>query len=104
MGQFDLLQTHGSNRSALSSRHMEEDTRKQVQAILEACREAWRELKGPGTPTQRAGRAEACFSACKRGPLSPFVEDVCKHSGVHATEAALRQLESLARDFLQPDA
>ena len=83
---------------------MDDDVRKQAQAILRAIRGAWADLNGPGSARQRAGRAGLRFSAyTDDGPLSPHVRDVYNATGLRAMESALRTLESLARAFAEPE-
>ena len=66
---------------------MDDDVRKQAQAILRAIRGAWADLNGPGSARQRAGRAGLRFSAyTDDGPLSPHVRDVYNATGVRAME------------------
>jgi hypothetical protein len=83
---------------------MDEGTRRQAQAILETCKRAWGQLRGPGTPKQRIGNAKAGFSAyTKSGILSPHVRDVYNAHTLRGIEGALHTLQELAEEFAKPE-
>ena len=82
---------------------MDDDVRKQAQAILRAIRGAWAGLNGPGSARQRAGRAGLRFSAyTDDGPLSPHVRDVYNATGVRAMARSRRAITADRRIATMP--
>lgn len=83
---------------------MDESVRRQARAILEACRHAWRQLRGPGPAKKRVRSAAMGFSAfTKDGPLSPHVRDVYNAQTLASIEPALHTLQRLAEAFAEAE-